>query len=438
MSSSIIFKWATMGLGSIIAVTASLACSWWFFYSIQGDGGATAIIWGFAGSSIQLFGYGFAAKYVKTHWIERVALCVAPLALSMFTTYSTIYGFLSSKAKEEELVNRKNQLVYEILEQSKKDKELISSAASQAIEMETLKSTALKDMLKQSQEDRELVNQAASQAINNTYRDQSKEFFKLNRDSLRQDQELIQSTKVDAGKELFELNQKAREKDENLLARIESEMKGKSEVTPLNGLVQVVGSSEFAIAIFCAWLALLFDLLPVRAIAALTRGQQESEQGLDIHAKQISSPMVAETVKEIVQPKAVEASKAECSLYEERTVQMAVGDDSEDTLPKTDMSSGISPSLNEDASIDAKSQKESENPSSRSNVLEVAEDELIAEIRYGRLEPSYKEVRERTGWKQWKTQTFFQKCQQDGIIEKKGRGFALVNNVKLLKKSVSA
>lgn len=438
MSTSSIFKWATMGLGSIIAVTASLACSWWFFYSIQGEDGTTAIIWGFAGSSIQLFGYGFAAKYVKAHWIERVALCVAPLALSMFTTYSTIYGFLSSKAKEEELVNRKNQLVYEILEQSKKDKELISSAASRAIEMETLKSRALKDMLKQSQEDRELVNQAASQAINNTYRDQSKEFFKLNRDSLRQDQELIQSTKVDAGKELFELNQKAREKDENLLARIDSEMKGKSEVTPLNGLVQVVGSSELAIAIFCAWLALLFDLLPVRAIAALTRGQKDIEHGHEIHAEKISSPMVAESVQEMFQPKAVEVSKAKCNLSEERTAQDSNSDDDEDASLKISVSSDSCPSLAEDAPANVKNQKDSEKPATESNSLEVSEDEVLAEIRHGSLDPSYKEVMERTGWKQWKTQTFFQKCQKDGFIGKQGRGFALVNNVEQLKKTVNA
>lgn len=438
MSTSSIFKWATMGLGSIIAVTASLACSWWFFYSIQGEGGTTAIIWGFAGSSIQLFGYGFAAKYVKAHWIERVALCVAPLALSMFTTYSTIYGFLSSKVKEEELVNRKNQLVYEILEQSKKDKELISSAASQAIEMETLKSSALKDMLKQSQEDRKLVNQAASQAINNTYRDQSKEFFKLNRDSLKQDQEIIQSAKVDAGKELFELNQKAREKDENLLARIDSEIKGKSEVTPLNGLVQVVGSSELAIAIFCAWLALLFDLLPVRAIAALTRDQKESKRELEIHNEQISALMVAESVKEMVEPKAVEAKKADSTISEEQTVNLSDSDDKEDAWPATSVNSRSCPSPTEDASENVKTQKDSDKPATESNSLEVSEDEVLAEIRRGSLEPSYKEVMERTGWKQWKTQTFFQKCQQDGFIEKQGRGFALVNNVEQLKKTVNA
>jgi hypothetical protein len=431
-----------MGLGSIIAVTASLACSWWFFYSIQGEGGATAVIWGFAGSSIQLFGYGFAAKYVKAHWVEKVALCVAPLALSMFTTYSTIYGFLASKAQEEELTDRKNQLVFEMLEQSKKDKQLISSAVSQAIEMETMKSIALKDMLKQSQEDRALANQAASQAINNTYRDQSKEFFKLNRDSLRQDQELIQSAKVEAGKELFELNQKAREKDEILLSRIDSEINGKTQVTPLNGLVQVVGSSELAITIFCAWLALLFDLLPVRAIAALTRGHNETRAELpreiESHREQVSVPMETPFAPEVVKKNAFETLNVEVPTNEPQTIQASVDDDEQHTARHTTGTCAVRPSNPRAKYENADRGTCSTGSDVENKVVEVCEEEILSEMRHGKLDPSYKEVRERTGWKQWKTQMFFQKCQEDGFIEKQGRGFVLVNNVEPLKKTVNA
>ncbi len=95
-----IFLSATLGFATLIAVSVSLACSYWFFYSLFDGHGYEAIAAGLAGCAIQIFSYGFSQYLTRAKWYTLplwAMLCIMPLLLSIFSTYTTIYSYLEVK-----------------------------------------------------------------------------------------------------------------------------------------------------------------------------------------------------------------------------------------------------------------------------------------------------------------------------------------------------
>lgn len=212
------FKLFTLGLGTCIAISVSLSCSFWFFYSLLGSTGPQAVMAGIAGCALQLFGYGFAASFVNLNTLQRILLSLMPLALSMFASYSTLYGHLSEKQE---------------------------SVGAQKMEQEVMVG-----ILNQSVENQKLASQAAKQSLDDRYRTQAKAFI--------------------------ELNQSAIQKDREMLDRLESKRTSNLGTTPLDGLVRITGDSELTMVAFCAWLSLMLELLPVISIAIWSKASQPS------------------------------------------------------------------------------------------------------------------------------------------------------------------
>ncbi|MFC1353961.1 MAG: hypothetical protein G8D89_16410 [gamma proteobacterium symbiont of Clathrolucina costata] len=331
------YKWATLGLGTLITVAVSLACSYWFFYSLMGSTGYQAVGAGIAGCAIQLFGYGFAAKFLPLKTSARVILCSVPLALSMFSTYSALYGYLSKEKEVEHLATKEQQLIVNILEQSAQDKQIAASAAQQG--------------------------------VSEAYRTQAKGFLQFNDES--------------------------RDKDERLLDRLSEHKEETAQASPLDGLVRVTGDSELTTIIFCAWLAIMFDILPVIAISVMSH-RREGQIVVEVpHAEKPAT--VATKVK---------ATVSSAVVQNENSIEETI-------LEKADTSNKINRS---DDTVSAE-------------LPEMTYDQVISSLKTEAVEPNYKAVRELTGWSQWKAQEFFKHCQEQNILEKEGRTFKLITNV---------
>lgn len=209
----------TLGMGTIITVLVSLACSYWFFFSLMGGVGYQAIGAGIAGCAIQLFGYGFAASFLPINRFTRYFLCTIPLALSMICSYSALYGYLSKEQQSQTLTSTKQALIVDLLQQSIKDKEIASSAAKQG--------------------------------VSEAFRSQAKSFLQFNDES--------------------------REKDVELLEKLEQSETQARKANPLDGLVKVTGDNHLTTVAFCGWLAVMFDILPVIAIGVISRKIKSDE-----------------------------------------------------------------------------------------------------------------------------------------------------------------
>lgn len=211
-----IYKYLTLGLGTLITITVSMACSYWFFYSLmgnEGNEGYEAMGAGIAGCAFLLFGYGFSASFLPMNNTLRISLSIIPLTLSMFTTYSALYGYLTYEKASEALNGRKEEVIFNILQQSSDDKKVASAAAKQG--------------------------------VGQSYRSQAKRFL--------------------------EMNDKTRLKDEALLNKLDETQANKRPASPLDGLVKITGNSELTTVAFCVWLAIMFDLLPVVSIGVFSR-----------------------------------------------------------------------------------------------------------------------------------------------------------------------
>lgn len=360
-----LYTFITLGIGTVITVLVSLACSYWFFYSLMGSGGYQSIGAGIAGCAIQLFGYGFAASFLKINKIVRVVLCSVPLALSMLSSYSALYGYLSKEKVDGLVASKKESVIFDILEQSAKDKEIAASAAKQG--------------------------------VGDSYRTQAKSFL--------------------------EMNSETREKDEHLLIKLDEQQEQKRDASPLDGLVYVTGSSELAMILFCAWLAIMFDMLPVIAIGVISRKEEGDksnddvqEQGQD-HDEDIDH----------------EAQAIDDHAY-------APGQETSGSEVVTD-----SIMVKGNVGIDDDINSSHENPSAclteceeSNDDLLLSQDEVVTEIRHGRVKPNYKHVQQITGWSQWKAQEFFKHCQEIGVLEKHGRSFKVVNNLTVIGQSKKA
>lgn len=380
----------TLGMGTVITVVVSLACSYWFFSSLMGGSGYQAIGAGVAGCAIQLFGYGFSASFLRLHALLRWVLCLVPLALSMFCTYSALYGYLSAEKQEKSLAGKKQELILGILEQSAKDREVLTAAAKQS--------------------------------VSERYRTQAKAY--------------LQS------------NEAARDKDEKLIEKLESSATASGHVTPLDGLVRVTGNSELVTIVFCAWLAVLFDILPVIAIAVITRRRainHDMEKDVEIpktaapieigdHINNVIAPLiVVETMENTSQPASAQNQpqqavspvhlevKSTIETYQEGAVQPPA--------PETEILKPIEATEEDKIQVFTKTRDGSSLDVQSSNK---SYEDIIVLLRNGTLKPNYKSVQEYTSWSQWKSQEFFKDCQEKGILEKDGRSFKILTNVAML------
>lgn len=387
-----LYIFLTLGMGTAITVVVSLACSYWFFSSFMGGSGYQAIGAGIAGCAIQLFGYGFSASFLRIHTLVRWLLCFVPLALSMFCTYSALYGYLSAEKQQQTMVGKKQDLILGILEQSAKDKTIITEAAKQSLSVK--------------------------------YRNQAKNYLHS--------------------------NEAARDKDEKLIEKLDEVSARTQGVTPLDGLVRVTGNSEVTTIAFCVWLAVLFDTLPVIAIAVITRRKAiyhepvESLLGAQStsneHFSNVFAPVIMVETSESVS-QAVQASEPEKSDLTTR-----VNDDSTQSYERItteEPCSEVVPSFVHSPRIDVvslptrdvivKSDEISQIPiqddlSTVVKTIELSYNEVVLMMQSGTLKPNYKSVQEITGWSQWKAQDFFKNCQENGILEKEGRTFKLLNS----------
>lgn len=226
------FKFLRFGplfIGTILLVSASLGCSFWFFYSFLDTGSSNQmmlniewfqvpllpVVAGAVGCGAQLFVYSFTANltHVKDLLFKAVLILISvmTIGLSMFSTYSTLISFLENKSNamsHHEFVSEQRQ-------------KIIESRAS----------------------DMSINSTSAEQAISDKYRTQSKG--------------------------LTDVNESLREKQLNELSNLSTTAVNKA--SPLDGLVRVVGSDSMVSTLFCAWLAITFDLLPILGISLLGR-----------------------------------------------------------------------------------------------------------------------------------------------------------------------
>lgn len=360
-----IYKWGTLGVATAVAIAVSLACSFWFFFSLMGGEGPQAIGAGIAGCTLQIFGYGFAASFLKVNPLARFLLCAMPLALSMFSSYSAIYGFLSHEQEAKSGQNKKTEMVYQMLEQSAADKKTASDAASNGIKGK------YKSM----------------------------------------------------GKDLLASNERAMERDMQLLDKIE-DPEPSSKASPLDGLVKVTGDASMTTVLFCAWLAVLFDLLPVVAISVLSKSSRRKliDESIDLDVE------ATETAHTDLKNNTVDT---EISVHAQAHIEHEEKPQELDKLQTEQIEQSQSAEKKPVAKAQNKAAKQSDEDY----------EETILKLRQGLFETTYTGYSEFTGRSKWQAQNFFKRAQEDGYVKKSGRAFEVVDpltNVSMLPNAAQA
>lgn len=220
--------------GIALLISASLGCSFWFYYSFfetepgsQGSFNAFGysfptlpFVAGCIGCAAQLFVYSFTANlvYVKEPLFKGVLILISTLtlALTALCAYSTLIAYFESKSAHLTSADLIAQQKMKVLE-------------SRSADIAT-------------------ISRAADQAATDRYRTQSKTFASDN--------------------ERLRLQQ---------LADIETIAHQKEKpASPLDGLIRIVGHQSLVPKIYCAWLAITFDLLPILGISLLSRLRKQS------------------------------------------------------------------------------------------------------------------------------------------------------------------
>lgn len=335
----------TLGLGSLVTISISLVCSYWFLFSVFGGEGYRAIGAGLAGCAIQLFSYGFSLylpretrAYMIPLWL---VLCLMSITMSMFATYTTIYSHISSNQEKIHHYEQGNQLIMNLLEESKKDKEIIRGAAEQGLA--------------------------------ERYRTQSTQFVQRN-------QEIMQT-------------------ELSLLDRIDERTNEIDRSTPMNGVVEIIGTSAMVLTAFCIWIAFMFDALPLFALNAISRISNVSSQ-----ARNSDMPVLLEVNTPIPE-----------MVNEER-----IHDSSSNTKKEI-----VSEPIRHLSPI----KKEAQKKQNAVCVKKVEDDtkmpyeKVVAAIREQKVVPNYASIQEFSGYTRWQAQDFCRRAIEDNIIERDGRGF---------------
>ncbi|RYY74424.1 MAG: hypothetical protein EOO52_12735 [Gammaproteobacteria bacterium] len=209
-----ILNTGVFALAISITTLVSLGCNFWFFYLLFGGHGNEAIAAGLSGCAIQLFGYGFSMYMGRAKWLLKPLIAIVaimPLMLSTFTTFTTLYGYIAGETLKQASNDRRENYIYSALEQSKNSQQLLQETAEQGLTVRA--------------------------------RSQVERLMKSSNEAKALDAELL--------KQLAPVNEK------------------ENRSSPLDGLILLIGDKDTTIKMFCIWLAVLFDFLPVVALMML-------------------------------------------------------------------------------------------------------------------------------------------------------------------------
>ena len=151
------------------------------------------------------------------------------------------------------------------------------------------------------------------------------------------DQGLAEKYRTQAGNFLSK-NTEAREKIDDQIEKLESIAQSEllslppmSVGSPVDGLASVFGGHHMAIIILCAWLALMFDALPIAGIMLL---ETRSNTKPDVHSEPLAMPYTELTFEPFEKPREVFASSSlRAHLLGVEDVHVGVG--SEPEVPET-------------------------------------------------------------------------------------------------------
>lgn len=215
-------------LGCMILMSASIACTGWFFYSWLG--GIPGMVGAGVGCAVQIMAYGFSGIIVhQMNGMLRVvlfALISSALALSILSSYATLNGYFS------------------VLQQRAAAEKAVKDQKNQALQAAISKRVQLMESMSR---DVELGSEAANQGLNEKYRTQASQFLQSN--AATRDEMAAQIERVEA-----------------LALSDEIKVPEQRQASPIDGLASVLGSQNFAITLLCIWLAVMFDALPIVGI----------------------------------------------------------------------------------------------------------------------------------------------------------------------------
>lgn len=235
---------SSIGLSCVLLMLASVACTGWFFYSWLG--GTPGIVGAAVGCAVQIMAYGFSGIVVhQANGLLRIALFLliaSALSLSVLSSYATLTGYLSA------------------LQENWQTKEQNAAKKDQALQAAMDQRLKLMESMSR---DVAISSDAAGQGLSEKYRTQAGQFLSQNSAT---------RSKIEA--QIDELEAVA----QSDLATQTVE----KAASPIDGLTSVFGGQSTAIVILCAWLAIMFDALPIAGITLLeTRPKKASVQRQD-------------------------------------------------------------------------------------------------------------------------------------------------------------
>lgn len=219
---------ASVTLGCLTLMLASIACTGWFFYSWLG--GVAGIVGALVGCAVQLMAYGFSGVIVHQKdillKIILFSLISSALALSVLSSYATLNGYFKALQAE-------NEASSELAQQKDQARQAVLSQRMQLLESMS--------------RDVEIGSDAANQGIDGNYRTQASEFLETNA-----------ATRSEMVAQIENVEQLA---DSQLFTQPEAE-----RASPIDGLSELLGGQNLTIVILCLWLAIMFDALPIVGI----------------------------------------------------------------------------------------------------------------------------------------------------------------------------
>jgi hypothetical protein len=176
--------------------------------------------------------------------------------------------------------------------------------------------------------------------------------------------------------------------------------------------------------LFCAWLAVLFDLLPVVAISVLSKSSRRKliDESIDLDVE------VTEIVHTDLKNNTVDT---EIAVHAQALTQHEEQPQELDKVQVEQTESSQSVEKKPAAKAQTKAAKKSDGDY----------EETILKLRQGLFEATYTGYGEFTGRSKWQAQNFFKRAQEDGYVKKSGRAFEVVDpltNVSMLPNAAQA
>ena len=88
---------------------------------------------GIAGCAVQIFAYGFSAHISNDSEGRKfwVFVCVMPLLLSIFSTYTTLYGFINAAVEKDARLTQSSDAKRQVIEELIRDNRVARNAIAQ-------------------------------------------------------------------------------------------------------------------------------------------------------------------------------------------------------------------------------------------------------------------------------------------------------------------